>query len=467
MRVPFPLSRYVVYPLQERAFHRPTFPYLAQLDKSQWLSRADLEQLQLEKLRALLAVAQAHSPWHRARMEAADLSPGNLHALADLHRLPTMDKAMAAANREQLVWKDVPGGAFQYNTGGSSGQPLIFFFGRTRQASDAAGRIRARRWWGVEVGEPEVYIWGAPVELNKTDWVKTVRDRLLNQLVLNAFAMSPERMDHYLDALESFQPRSIYGYSSSVALLAAHARERGRRLRLPKLKVVCTTGEPLYEHQRSLLTEVFGVPVANEFGSRDIGFTAHETPHGQMLLMSESILLEVLDPQGNPVAPGEMGEAVMTGLCSQAQPFIRYRTGDMVRMSPEPDKDGRGLHVIAEVMGRQTDFLVRADGTIMHALAGIYVLRAVDGVGEFKLIQHDRLDLEVLVVPNGRWRADMTQAIESGLGQRLGNEVRINIRLLDTIPPEASGKHRYVVSHVRLEGGLEHAAGHPQPETTR
>lgn len=464
MRVPFPLSRYVVYPLQEKAFHRPTFPYLAQLDKSQWLSRADLEQLQLEKLRALLAVAQAHSPWHRQRMEAADLSPGNLQTLVDLRRLPTMDKAMAAANREQLVWKDVPGGAFQYNTGGSSGQPLIFFFGRTRQASDAAGRIRARRWWGVEVGEPEVYIWGAPVELNKTDWVKTVRDRLLNQLVLNAFAMSPERMDHYLDALESFQPRSIYGYSSSVALLAAHARERGRRLRLPKLKVVCTTGEPLYDHQRTLLSEVFGVPVANEFGSRDIGFTAHETPHGQMLLMSESILLEVLDPQGNPVAPGEMGEAVMTGLCSEAQPFIRYRTGDMVRMSPEPDKDGRGLHVIAEVMGRQTDFLVRADGTIMHALAGIYVLRAVDGVGEFKLIQHDRLDLEVLVVPNGRWRPDMIQAIESGLRQRLGEEVRIRVNLLDTIPPEASGKHRYVVSHVRLGGGLEHAAGHPQPD---
>ncbi len=464
MRLPAAIAGGVVYPLQERVFHRPTFSYLAELDRSQWLTREALEDLQKRKLQELLEVAYAHCPWHRQRMEKAGLTPSGLHALADLSRLPTMDKAEAAANREQLVWREVPGGVFQYNTGGSSGQPLIFFFGRDRQASDAAGRIRARRWWGVEVGEPEVYIWGAPVELNKTDWVKTVRDRLLNQLVLNAFAMSPERMDRYLEALESFQPRCIYGYSSSVALLAAHARERGRRLRLPKLKVVCTTGEPLYEHQRALLSEVFGVPVANEFGSRDIGFTAHETPHGQMLLMSESILLEVLDPQGKPVAPGEMGEAVMTGLCSQAQPFIRYRTGDMVRMSPEADKDGRGLHVIAEVMGRQTDFLVRADGTIMHALAGIYVLRAVDGVGEFKLIQHDRLDLEVLVVPNGRWQSDMTQAIEAGLKKRLGDDVVIRVRLLDTIPPEASGKHRYVVSHVRLEAGLEHAAGHPPPK---
>jgi phenylacetate-CoA ligase len=467
MKPPAFLAGHVIYPLQEKAFHRPTFSYLAQLDKSQWLSRAELEQLQVEKLRALLTVAHAHCPWHRQRMQAAGLHADDVNDLTALRRLPTMDKAQAAANREQLVWKDVPGGTFQYNTGGSSGKPLIFYFGRNRQASDAAGRIRARRWWGAEVGEPEVYIWGAPVELNKTDWVKTVRDRLLNQLVLNAFAMSPERMDRYLDAIESFRPRSIYGYASSVSLLAAHANARGRRLRLPGLKVVCTTGEPLYEHQRKLLTEVFGVPVANEFGSRDIGFTAHEAPTGQMLLMSESIILEVLDADGNPVVPGEMGEAVMTGLCSEAQPFIRYRTGDMVRMSPETDKDGRGLHVIAEVMGRQTDFLVRSDGTIMHALAGIYVLRAVDGVGEFKLIQHDKLNLEVQVVANNRWRAEMVQAIETGLKKRLGQDVHIRVRLLDTIPPEASGKHRYVVSHVRLDGGLENAAAYPQPDQSR
>ena len=109
-----------------------------------------------------------------------------------------------------------------------------------------AGRMRARRWWGVEPGDPEAYLWGAPVELNKTDWVKTLRDRLINQLVLNAFAMSSARMDGYLDALEAFEPRCLYGYASSVALLDAHAQERGRRPRLPRLKVVCTTGEPLF-----------------------------------------------------------------------------------------------------------------------------------------------------------------------------------------------------------------------------
>jgi phenylacetate-CoA ligase len=451
----------LVYPLQERLVGRPTFGYLATLEASQRLDRQGVERLQLTKLRQLLALAHAHSPWHRERMQRSGVRAEAVDDLADLQRLPTMSKADAIAHAADLVWHGVPGGAFKYNTGGSSGQPLIFHFGRWRQASDAAGRMRARRWWGVEPGDPETYLWGAPVELNKTDWVKTVRDRLVNQLVLNAFAMSPARMDGYLDALESFHPRCLYGYASSVALLAAHASERGRKPRLPNLKVVCTTGEPLFDHQRALIGAVFGAPVANEFGSRDIGFTAHESPQGQMLLMSESIILEVLDAAGQPVAPGEMGEAVMTGLCSDAQPFIRYRTGDMVRLSPEPDRAGRGLHVIAEVVGRQTDFLVRADGTIMHALAGIYVLRATEGVAEFKLIQHDLRDLEVLVVPGPRWQPESSHAIQAGLRQRLGDDVRVTVRMVDQIAPETSGKHRYVVSHVPLQGDLKQATATP------
>jgi phenylacetate-CoA ligase len=206
-----------------------------------------------------------------------------------------------------------------------------------------------------------------------------------------------------------------------------------------------------------LIAEVFGAPAANEYGSRDIGFTAHETPEGQILLISESIVLEVLDEAGQPVPPGAAGEAVMTGLCSDAQPFIRYRTGDIVRMGTGRCRAGRALHVIDEVLGRTTDFVTRADGTIMHALAVIYVLRAVEGVAEFKLVQHTVRDIEVLVRPNPRWGEAGAGAIDRGLKARLGEDVRVTLRLVEQIAPEASGKHRYVVSHVPLPAGLSGA----------
>ena len=448
----------LVYPLQERLLKRPTFPYLADLERSQWLSRGDIEHLQQHKLTVLLQIARQHCPWHAERLATANINPADGCTLADLQRLPTMNKADAREHAAQLVWNGVPGGAFSYNTGGSSGAPLQFHFGRWRQASDAAGRLRARRWWGVEVGAPEIYLWGAPVELNKTDRIKTLRDRLINQLVLNAFAMSPAHMDDYLTAISRFHPHCLYGYASSIALLAAHALERDRRLTLPDLKVVCTTGEPLYPDQRELIGRVFGAPVANEFGSRDIGFTAHEAPgadarENPMLLMSESIILEVLDSNGQPTADGDIGEAVMTGLCSDAQPFIRYRTGDMLRAGNQTDPGGRGLHILTEVIGRSTDFIVRSDGTIMHALAVIYVLRAITGIAEFRIIQHSIDHIEVLVIRNNHWTDDAQQAIKQGLQARLG-PVNIDTRLTDHIPPETSGKHRYVVSHVPLPGNL-------------
>ena len=450
------LSRKIIYPLHEHLLRRPTFSYLANLEESQWLPRADMERLQMRKLKALLRVAYDHVPWYRNQIVQAgiDVAADEPLTRAELQILPTMTKLDALENRDQLVWRNVPGGAFKYNTGGSSGQPLIFYYGRQRQASDAAGRIRARRWWGVDVGDREVYLWGAPVELNKTDRIKTFRDRLFNQLVLNAFEMSPANMNNYIEAIQAYQPRCIYGYASSLALLAAQVQDRGIKMKLRELKVVCTTGEPLYDYQRTLIRKVFGAPVANEYGSRDIGFTAHETPRGQMLLMSESIILEVLDSQGAPVAPGEVGEAVMTGLCSDAQPFIRYRTGDMVRLSDESCHDGRGLHVLGEIMGRTTDFVVRSDGTIMHALAVIYVLRAVEGIEEFKFIQHEIDNIEVLVIPNSMWSEASRGEILQGLHARLGNDVNIELRLVDAIKPDSSGKHRYVVSHVPLQSGL-------------
>ncbi len=456
MSIPAWLAR-SVFCLQEAAMRRPTFAVLGEFERTQWLSRDAMCRYQTVRLNALLQSALAHSPWHAGRLHAAGLAEaaraGTL-ALEDLSRLPTMSKRDARDNVEQMVWRDVPGGVFRYTTGGSSGAPLIFYFGRARQAADAAGRLRARRWWGVQPGEREVYLWGAPVELNKTDRIKTLRDRLVNQLLLNAFEMSPARMDDYLAAIQAWNPKAIYGYASSLALLAAHAEARGTHPRLAALRVVSTTGEPLFPHQRELIERVFGVPVSVEYGARDAGLMALESPDGTLLQMSETHLIEVLDDAGNPV---EEGEAVITSLVSEAQPFIRYRTGDVIRRSGRADPGGRGLAVLDAVVGRQTDFIVTADGRIMHALALIYVLRAIPGVDQFKLIQHAVDQLEVQVVADARWNTAAHDAVVQGLRARLGDDLKIELKLLGAIAPEASGKHRYVVSHVALQDALAQA----------
>jgi phenylacetate-CoA ligase len=128
------LSR-TVYRIQEAAMHRPTFAMLAEIERTQWLTRDGVETYQAQRLNQLLQTALAHSPWHAERIRAAGLEPavwGGTLTLADLARLPTMNKRDARDNVEQLVWRSVPGGVFKYTTGGSSGEPLIFYFGRSR-----------------------------------------------------------------------------------------------------------------------------------------------------------------------------------------------------------------------------------------------------------------------------------------------------------------------------------------------
>ena len=446
-----------VFRAQEAAMKRPTFSLLAKLERSQWLSPEAMRELQTQRLNGLLQQALLHSPWHAARLNEAGLAEtvrSGKASLNDLTRLPTMNKRDARDNVEQLVWREAPGGVFKYTTGGSSGEPLIFYFGRSRQAADAACRLRARRWWGLSPGEREVYLWGAPVELSKTDRIKTLRDRLVNQLLLNAFEMSPVRMDEYLTAIQAWNPKAIYGYASSLALIAAHAESCEVKLKIPALRVVNATGEPLFPHQRELIERMFEVPVAVEYGARDAGLMALQSPDGTLLTMDETHIIEVLDAAGNPV---DEGEAVITSLVSEAQPFIRYRTGDVVRRSGKTDPGGRGLTVLDAVVGRQTDFIVAADGRIMHALAVIYVLRAIPGVGQFKLIQHTVDQMEVQVVPDARWNEAASEAVIQGLRARLGATLAVDLKLLDAIAPEASGKHRYVVSHVPLNGALAQA----------
>ena len=441
----------LVLRVQEALLGRPTFRCLQQLEDSQWLPRAGVMELQRQALNRLLASALAHSPWHGARLRAAGLASAIVAGRVTreaLRALPTMSRHDARHHGDLMCWPAVPGGAQRYSTGGSSGEPLIFHFGRARQAADAACRLRARRWWGVPPGAREAYLWGAPRELSASDRVKRLRDRLVNHRLLNAFELTPARMDDYLRELQHWRPASLYGYASTLTLFAEHLLSYAGQRPLPGLKLVCTTGEPLASAQRATIHAAFGVPVANEYGCRDGGLVAHEAPGGSLLVMSEQVLVELLDGDGDPVPPGEIGEVVITNLASHAQPFIRYRTGDYARAGKARDAAGRGLEVLAEIIGRTTDFVHTPDGRILHALAIIYELRAVPGVAKFRCEQFSLTRFRVQLVTGAGWRPGALPEIRRALTARLGATVAIDIEQVPALPPLPSGKERQVISHL-------------------
>lgn len=446
------LARHVIYPFHERLLRRPTFRYLRELEQSQWAAPADLRTLQRSKLGLLLRHAQRHTPFYRRWFREAAIDVHQRDSIATLRGLPLLDKGTICAHVDEMLWRDVPGGLFRQCTGGSTGEPLTFYVGRRRQAYDQAARLRSHRWFNVNVGDRELFLWGSPIEVTRTDGLRLVRDALFNHRLLSAFDMSSDRMDEYLDEWDRYRPVALYGYPSSIALLVEHAEHRGRRLDTRRLAAVFVTGEVCYPHHRDTIVSYFRVPVADGYGSREAGFIAHQCPQGSMHLCAENVIVEIVNHEGEPVPVGEAGEIVVTHLDAYAMPFIRYRTGDTGRLEPGRCACGRGLPLMDVVQGRSTDFLHLPDGTVKHALSIIYPLREMRGIRRFRVTQHADYSVTVDVVADDRGVRITREAVARKVRPVVGDQVGLRVELVDRIASTASGKHRYVVSQVRQTG---------------
>jgi phenylacetate-CoA ligase len=437
----------VLFPLHERLKKHTSVDVRKQMEASQWWDEPRLRALQLARLKELLAHAEKQVPYYRELFRDIGFRAGDINSLADLARLPFLDKSKIRAGSDALK-ADNARGLARFNTGGSSGEPLIFHIGKERVSHDVAAKWRATRWWGVDIGDAEIVVWGSPIELGAQDTVRALRDRMLKTKLLPAFEMSEAKLDGFLDEIRTRRPKMLFGYPSALSHIARHADAKGLRMNDLGIRVAFVTSERLYDEQRAQISKTFGCPVANGYGGRDAGFIAHECPMGGMHITAEDIILEIVSPEGAVLPPGEAGEIVVTHLATRDFPFIRYRTGDIAVLDSRKCGCGRGLPLIKEIQGRSTDFLIAKDGTVMHGLALVYILRDIPQVRAFKIVQ-ESLDLtRVLVVPQDRLGPEVISRIEQGFKARLGQDVGIAIEEVTEIPAEKSGKYRYVVSRI-------------------
>ncbi|MCB9850688.1 MAG: phenylacetate--CoA ligase family protein [Phycisphaerales bacterium] len=440
------LVRYVLSPLHERLMGRHTFARLRAMEDHQWRSPRRIREDQSKKLRKLLRIARDNCRYYRNQFTDRGINIDTADPFEALAALPLLTKTAIRANLGELTNHRVRGGLIPMNTGGSTGEPLVFNVDRRRIAHDKAARMLTHRWYGAEPGEREVYLWGSPLELRAQDRVKAWRDRITNELLLDAFNLTPSSMRRYLDQIAEFDPVSIFGYPSSLATLAAYGESTGTRMSCPSLRAVFTTGEWLAPHDRRALRRFFRAPIANGYGSRDGGFIAHECPEGGMHIVEDGVIVEIVDDAGMPVEPGESGEIVITHLEAWATPLLRYRTGDIGRREDGPCACGRTWRQIGVVEGRRTDHLVAANGALQHALSAIYVVRELATVRQFQIRQDEERNVCVSVVPDTGFADSDAEHIRTGLRRRLGADLDVRIQLVDRIATEKSGKFRCVVS---------------------
>jgi phenylacetate-CoA ligase len=435
---------------------RETFPILKQLRRSQWYEPSQLRDLQLARLRHLLGDAQRHTKYWHDVMRGRDLDADQIESIEDLRRLPLLDKSVIRSARDRMVWTEGERRVQMARTSGSTNEPLEFYTGADREAHINAARIRGHEWVGISKGQREMYFWGCPVELEKTDRLRQIRDFLINDALTSAFDLTEEDVETIWRRWMRWMPEVIFCYPSSLMRFTSLARRRGidlAELGRGGLQCIVTTAETLGP-ARETLEEAFGVPVFDSYGLREVGLIGHECSHKVMHAIDEQVLLETIDPESQEPTEGE-GELVVTNLVGRAMPMIRYRTGDMVRLKHGTCECGRSLTQLEVSGGRITDHLVTSQGRWVSGIVLVYLTKHIPGVEKLQAVQDRVGEIRLRLVTNDAYTAESEKHVRRDLQARLKSDDRIVLEYVDRIPPAPSGKHRLVISHLNEGRGLD------------
>lgn len=436
------LARHLLLPLHERLRGRSTIPQWRRLHAADRLDPSTWEARRLEKLRALLAHGLREVPHYREQLHAAGLVRPEAVTLEDLGRLPVLERDTLRTQADRLIapaWRDR---LIRYSTGGSTGQPLVFYTDKHREACLNAQKLRARAWFGVLPGDRQVDFWGSPIEMDRQTRVRRLKDRwLLNQVVLSASHLSLGRIDAYARFLATWRPRLIYGYPTVIYRVAQHLLDHPGRLGDYRPRLIACTSEMLLPHLRETIARAFACPVANEYGSRDGGMIAHECPEGHLHIFGEQVIVEVDRPDADGV-----GDLLITNLDGYGMPFIRYRIGDRGALAHEPCPCGLPLPRLREIQGRANDFLVGRAGRLIHSSTANYILREIPALRQYQLRQRADHSFDLILVPSRPLTGAEEDHIRQGLCRILDEAVAVRFHPTQGIPPEKSGKYRWVIS---------------------
>ena len=419
-------------------------PHWKQLLHTQFLTREELERLQMQKLKQLLQFAYRESPYYRQVMDRRGLNPGQFTGLEWLRQMPIIDKQTIRENLEAISTQAYRGKRVQYNTGGSTGVPMQFYLPRhVEKSRAAAAALRGYGWWGYRPGLPMAYFWSSPID--------TAREVSLKQRMYRFFAR-----EHYFDAYrisESLLNEMVFlmrhrpgvflkGYPSSLTILARFIVEH--QLTVPSPGAVFTTGETLFPEQRELMEQAFHTSVVDFYGNRETNAIIFQCPDsGLYHVNDEDVLVEVEPLKEQPNS--RLGELIITDLVNYATPFIRYRTGDLVELGGETCTCGRGLHTIRKIVGRTNQMLRLKNGRLIIPSIFPHYFKDLPGVQQFRVVQEDSAHIRLeLVVPEGD-KKKLEKKILSGLRPILGEGITLSIDYREEIPPLKSGKISYVL----------------------
>ena len=414
------------------------------VSKTQYFPFNKIREFQEQKLKSLVKHAYENVPYYRQIFEKKGLTPSNIHTIADLQKIPVLTKDDVRRYSEILCAKNmrrflpVP-----IETGGTTGKSLRIY-GDMRQLDWHMAVVwRYRNWAGFKYGDKWIEMRYRFSDLEQKTRLGVHYSVNGNTLYMSSFHLGQKTLPDYVMLIKKFRPKALYGFPSMLFVLARYILSHNFKV---GIDAIFTSSETLFSWQRETIKKAFSCKVFDFYGSNESVISAAQCPEGNYHVNCEVGILEVVDNEGSNVDNGHIGLVVATGLHHYAMPLIRYKLGDLVRLSENPCRCGRTLPIIESIEGRLDDIIITGDGKFVGRLDEAF--HHSYGIKEAQIIQKEAGKMVVKIVKDGTFSIRDVKILDEELKKRLGNSMMIDYDYVEDIPRTTMGKYKFVVSEV-------------------
>ena len=338
------------------------------------------------------------------------------------------------------------------STSGSSGDPLVFAKDKFCHAVIWANIMRRFAWYDIDCNRSfQARFYGMPLSFIDNKKLR-IKDFFSRRYRFNIFDLSFIGLEEIIKVFKKKKFDYINGYTSSIVLLAKHLKKR--RLVLtkicPTLKACIVTSEMLFEEDKLLLEEYLGVPIINEYGAAELDIIAFQNPENEWQVNAETLFVEILDENDQPLPYGKEGRIVITNLYNKAHPFIRYEIGDYGMLD---EKSTLKKPILKKLTGRTNDIAILPSGKTCPGMTFYSITKKLFGddgnVKEFVIIQTKTDTFEIQYTSEMPLKKAEIKTIEKVFSDYLEPNLKYVFTRKGVLERGVSGKLKQFVSLVK------------------
>lgn len=431
----------IILPLGDLVFNGNYVKTLKEWNYYDTLSESELLRIQTTELEQTLKYAIERVSFYKEVRYDESLSPTE-----NLKRFPVLTKETLRKHAEQLVSDEFDIKNLRKNFSSGSSGIQSYSYSEKKNVFYLQGlSYHWYMWGGFEIGKPVLQFGISP----KRTLPKKLKDLFFRINYEEAFALNESDYKRIYNDLKRKKIHYIVGYPSAIHQLAEYMIKND--LSHP-IKTIISLGDKLFDHFEVNFAKAFNKPVViDTYGCAEGLMIAcrHDTPY--YYISTPHVYVEVVDDAGNEVEDGQLGHVLVTCFTNMAQPFIRYKLGDLAIKLPRdryPKNRKLNYPLLEKIVGRETDVVKTPNGKtlIVHSFTGI--IEYFPDIKQYQIIQEklDEITIKYIVDDVIPLEENTLSLIENEIKKLTDGDLRVIFERTDHIADAPSGKPQIIKS---------------------